>query len=183
MSHTTHAAPAPAETFDEIERELGAGMVPRIFKLLEGNPALLHHLWGQFRTVILRGGVPRAVKEMVGLVVATHTGCDYVRVVHLHSLALQGLSDAAVSALRENVYDSSALSGAARDALRFAVAAVKARSADGAAAVRAGYAGAYSELGAAGVAPGDAVELIVTVAFFEQVCAVANLLALDPAQP
>ncbi len=32
------------QTFEQIEQELGAGMVPRIFKLLESQPMLLAHL-------------------------------------------------------------------------------------------------------------------------------------------
>ncbi len=80
-----------SETFEQIERELGAGIVPRIFKLLESHPDLLNHLWGQFRTIVLQGSLPRILKEMLGLVVATATHCDYVKGVHLHSLSLQGV--------------------------------------------------------------------------------------------
>lgn len=36
------------QTFAQIEQDLGAGMVPRIFKILEPQPLLLAHLWGQF---------------------------------------------------------------------------------------------------------------------------------------
>ncbi|MBV8883796.1 MAG: carboxymuconolactone decarboxylase family protein [Chroococcidiopsidaceae cyanobacterium CP_BM_RX_35] len=71
------------QTFEQTERELGAGMVPRIFQLLETQPMMLVHLWGQFRATILHGHLPRVLKEMIGLVVATATHCDYVQRVAL----------------------------------------------------------------------------------------------------
>src|SRR5689334_4447231 len=93
------AKPSAQQIFDQIEQELGAGMVPRIFKLLEAYPDLLTHLWGQFRITILQGSLPRTLKEMAGLVVAVSTHCDYVQIIHMHSLTLQGVAKEALEAL------------------------------------------------------------------------------------
>ncbi len=64
------------QIFEQIEQELSAGMVPRIFQLLEPQPMMLVHPWGQFRAIILQGNLPRVLKEMVGLAVAVATRCD-----------------------------------------------------------------------------------------------------------
>ncbi len=102
------------QTFAQIEQELGAGMVPRIFKLLEPQPLLLAHLWGQFRTVVLQGRLPRILKGMIGLVVARATHCDYVRLVHLHSLSLQGVDPDVLEAVGQGNYEAVEISNTAQ---------------------------------------------------------------------
>ncbi|MBD2099414.1 carboxymuconolactone decarboxylase family protein [Leptolyngbya sp. FACHB-261] len=177
-------------TFDQIEQELGAGMVPRIFRLLESQPDLLNHLWGQFRTVVLQGHLPRVLKEMVGLVVANATHCEYVRVVHLHSLTLQGVDQQALQAVSQGNYEAYGISRMARGALNFASTAVATRAAY--ANPTEGNSGPSWEqlrtstaqaLASIGLEAEEQLELVATVALFEQICTVANLLSLDPSQP
>ena len=173
------------QTFEQIEQELGAGMVPRIFKLLESQPMLLSHLWGQFRAIVLQGHLPRVLKELLGLVVATATHCDYVRFVHLHSLTLQGVDKKALEAVNRGDYGAEDISTLARKALRFAALTT---------ATRAAYAADLADwqelrqqtaqaLEATGLESEEKFELVATVALFEQICTVANLLALDSSQP
>lgn len=174
------------QTFEQIEQELGAGMVPRIFQLLEPHPMILVHLWGQFRATILHGHLPRVLKEMIGLVVATATHCDYVQVVHLHSLSLQGMNEQALEAVKQGDYGAEAIGTVARNALRFAALTT---------ATRAAYASISSNnwqelrqqttqaLEDTNLEEEEKFELVVTVALFEQICTVANLLGLDPSQP
>jgi alkylhydroperoxidase family enzyme len=170
-------------TLNEIEQELGVGMVPRIFRLLEGNPGLLQHIWGQFRLLVLGGELPRVLKESLGLVVATAARCEYVKAVHLHSLAIQGLAPAALEALRAGSFDAEPLSPTTRAALRFAVKATEMRQGGDAARWEVLRGEAARALGEASQDPGEQVELLATVALFEQICTVANVLGLDPAQP
>ena len=176
------------QTLEQIERELGAGMVPRIFQLLESQPMMLFHLWGQFRITILQGQLPRVLKEMIGLVVATATHCDYVKVVHLHSLSLQGMDEQALEAVQRGDYGAPEIGTVARNALRFTALAT---------ATRAAYASTGESnfiwqelrqqtdqaLEATGLEEEEKFEMVATVALFEQICSVANLLALDPSQP
>lgn len=174
------------QTFEQIEQELGAGMVPRIFQLLEPHPMILVHLWGQFRATILHGHLPRVLKEMIGLVVATATHCDYVQVVHLHSLSLQGMNEQALEAVKQGDYGAEAIGTVARNALRFAALTT---------ATRAAYASIGSNnwqelrqqttqaLEDTNLEEEEKFELVATVALFEQICTVANLLGLDPSQP
>lgn len=171
-----------AAIFDQIEQELGAGMVPRIFQVLESQPELLIHLWGQFRAVVLQGELPRVLKEMIGLVVASATHCDYVQVVHLHSLTLQGLQSRVLESLRQGEFQFQGVSDLTEQALRFAVSAT---------AVRSAHNGNWQEqrqatldlLAALPLEESEKFELVATVSLFEQLCSVANLLNLDPSQP
>lgn len=176
------------QIFDQIEQELGVGMVPRIFRLLESQPALLMNFWGQFRTVVLHGYLPRVLKEMIGLVVATATRCDYVRAVHLHSLTLQGTEQKTLEAVSRGDYKAGEISTMTQDVLQFTALA---------ATTRAAYNGSSSDdsrwqelrqettsaLDTLGLEEEEKLELVATVALFEQICMIANLLALDPSQP
>ncbi len=66
----TATDPLARQTFDEIQRELGFGMVPNIFRSMGSNPALLSANWQKFKSTILEGSLPRTVKEMIGVVVS-----------------------------------------------------------------------------------------------------------------
>ncbi len=176
------------QTFEQIEQELGAGMVPRIFKLLEPQPVLLAHLWGQFRVIVLQGDLPRILKELLGLVVARATECEYVQVVHLHSLTLQGMDRDALAAVNRGDYEAAELSNLTKAALRFAALATSTRAAYASATENRGR---WQELRqqttqaleATGLEEEEKFELVATVGLFEQICTVANLLDLDPNQP
>ncbi len=181
-----------AETFAQIERELGAGMVPRLFRLLEGQPVLLAHIWGQFRGVVLQGALPRVLKEMIGTVVATAMHCDYVRAVHLHSLTIQGVEREQLDAVARGDYAHAHLSNAMRDALRYAALAARTNasyalppaaaddSPEGWIALRERTADALArpDFDAA-----ERAELVLTVALFTQICVLASAFALDPNDP
>jgi AhpD family alkylhydroperoxidase len=173
----------PQDVFDQIEQELGAGMVPRIFLLLESRPALLIHLWGQFRTIVLEGELPRVLKEMVGLVIASLTHCAYVRVVHLHNLTLQDVDADLLQSLKDGDFQLKGVSDLTEQALRFTVLSASTRSAYGDPHVWPGM--RQSSLDLLATMPlenSEKLELVATIALFEQICSVANLLNLDPNQ-
>lgn len=177
---------AAQETFDRIEQELGAGMVPRIFRLLESQPELLANLWGQFQITVLQGCLPRVLKEMVGLVVATATHCDYVRVVHLHSLTLQGVDKRALEAVKQGNFKVDEISTIARKALQFAALAAATRATYSSPDINTWKALRQQTTHALDITDleeQEKFELVATVALFEQICTVANLLGLDPSQP
>lgn len=174
------------QTFDQIERELGAGIVPRIFRLLESKPELLAHFWGQFRSIVLEGQLPRTLKEMVGMVVAASTHCEYVQMIHLHSLTLQGVAKEVLNALASGNYTSTQFNSLSQKVLQFAAMSVTNRAA---------YANSDSSdwlamrhqnhqiLDTLNLSQEEKIELVATVALFEQICTVANLFELDPSQP
>jgi uncharacterized peroxidase-related enzyme len=85
--------PTVRAVYDEIERELGFGIVPNVFRAMGGQPAVLRAAWDLFRATVLQGLLPRTVKEMIGIVVSAANDSQYALTVHLHSLGVQGISD------------------------------------------------------------------------------------------
>ena len=84
--------PVVRAVFGEIERELGFGIVPNIFRAMAGQPAVLRATWDLFRATVLQGTLPRAVKEMIGVAVSAANHSPYALAVHMHSLGVQGVN-------------------------------------------------------------------------------------------
>lgn len=91
--------PTVRAVYAEIERELGFGIVPNVFRALASQPEVLRSVWQLFRTTMLAGELPRIVKEMVGVVVSAAHESEYALAVHLHSLDVQGVAAEALRAL------------------------------------------------------------------------------------
>ncbi len=91
--------PVVRAVYAEIERELGFGIVPNIFRAMAGQPAVLRATWDLFRATVLEGQLPRIVKEMVGIVVSSANTSEYALKVHLHSLGVQGVVEGTLAAL------------------------------------------------------------------------------------
>ncbi len=89
----TVADPVVRAVYGEIERELGFGIVPNVFRAMGGQPAVLRAAWDLFRATVLQGLLPRTVKEMIGIVVSAANDSRYALAVHLHSLGVQGIGD------------------------------------------------------------------------------------------
>ena len=83
----------------EIASELGFGIVPNLFAAAETNPEVQTALWSAFRHLVLRGKLPRTIKEMMGVIVSKEAGSNYAAQVHLHALTLQGVEDPILEAL------------------------------------------------------------------------------------
>lgn len=83
----------------EIVGELGFGVVPNLFAAADDNPEVRLALWKAFRHIVLRGKLPRTVKEMMGVIVSREAGSRYAAEVHLHALTLQGIEAPILEAL------------------------------------------------------------------------------------
>ncbi|HEY9634634.1 MAG TPA: carboxymuconolactone decarboxylase family protein [Coleofasciculaceae cyanobacterium] len=79
--------------YDEIQVELGFGMVPNLFKSMSINPDFLEASWKKFRSTILEGNVPRTIKEMIGIAISQANDSQYALQVHLHGLSALGISE------------------------------------------------------------------------------------------
>ena len=73
-----------------------------------------------FRATVLRGALPRAVKEMVGVVVSAANGSEYALKVHLHSPGVQGIGDEVLAALASGASEAPGLSPSVTAVLRMA---------------------------------------------------------------
>lgn len=83
----------------EIAGELGFGIVPNLFAEAATSPDVQFALWKAFRHIVLRGALPRTVKEMMGVLVSQAAGSSYAAQVHLHALTLQGVEKPILEAL------------------------------------------------------------------------------------
>lgn len=83
----------------EIASELGFGIVPNLFTAADTNPEVQRALWEAFRHTVLRGLLPRTIKEMMGVIVSKEAGSHYAAQVHLHALTLQGVEKPILEAL------------------------------------------------------------------------------------
>ena len=95
----TYASTPHSSTPQEITDELGFGMVPNLFSAATPNGEVQTALWKAFRHTVLKGELPRTVKEMMGVIVSREAGSSYAAQVHLHALTLQGLEQPILEAL------------------------------------------------------------------------------------
>lgn len=111
-----HEAGALAGVYGEIRARLG--LVPNVFKAMAAvNHDVLLQNWTAFRETVLEGILPRALKEMVGLVVSRDDG--YALPLHMQSLSAMGIGQDVVRNLVE-LGDCPRISHRSRVALTFA---------------------------------------------------------------
>ncbi len=91
--------PKVKAVYEEIQAELGFGMVPNLFKSMALSPDFLEASWKKFRSIILQGDVPRTIKEMIGVAISQANGSDYALKVHLHGLSALGISEEVLQTL------------------------------------------------------------------------------------
>ncbi|HAG81546.1 MAG TPA: carboxymuconolactone decarboxylase [Cyanobacteria bacterium UBA12227] len=85
--------PKVKAVYEEIQTELGFGIVPNLFKSMALSPDFLAANWHKFRSIILEGNVPRTIKEMIGVAISQSNNSQYALNVHLHSLSALGISE------------------------------------------------------------------------------------------
>ena len=174
------------QALEQIEQEFGTVTVPQVFKLLKSQPALLTHLWGQFYALVLHGNLPRVLKEMVGLVVATANHSDPMHRVLMQSLCYSNMPNnrlwwplprvtmilRRLAMQRERSCSLQAIAIANETASR--------------ALTKSQWQQLHQQtkqaLDDTGLEEEEQLELVATIALFEQLCTVANLLPLDSDQ-
>jgi len=107
-----------AAVFIEIATQMG--WVPNVFRAMAvAGPDVLAQNWTAYRETVLTGHLSRALKEMVGLVVAQAAGCGYSIALHRRMLERLGVAPEVVIAL-VRTGDSPHLPLRERALLRFA---------------------------------------------------------------
>ncbi|MER3555515.1 MAG: carboxymuconolactone decarboxylase [Thermus sp.] len=148
----------------EIETELGFGMVPNIFAYAAGAPEAQTALWKAFRHIVLRGQLPRTTKEMMGVVVSHENRSPYAKGVHLHALMAQGLEQPLLEALSQGT-PPQGLPAKTALLLGFAQAAARDPRDPG-----------LIKLLEGDLSPGEIAEAVATVALFHMVNAWTDLM-------
>ena len=159
--------PVVRQVFSEIQQELGFGMVPNVFRSMADNPALLAANWQKFKHTILVGTLPRTIKEMLGVIVSDSNHSMYAKLVHLHSLSVQGVQELWLQHLTSPESDDSSLP----DALRAMIAFTRQAARDPRGLTEAHYR-AMSE---ANVSDEEMREVIATIDLFQSVNAYTDL--------
>ncbi|MEO8606822.1 MAG: carboxymuconolactone decarboxylase family protein [Chloroflexota bacterium] len=108
--------------YEEIKAELGFGIVPNLFKSMGSHPDFLEANWKQFRGVILKGELPRTLKEMVGVAISQANKSEYALKVHLHGLSALGMSEEVLRTLVAD-FDACPLPAREKAAIRFGLLA------------------------------------------------------------
>ncbi|MEC4819527.1 MAG: peroxidase-related enzyme [Scytonema sp. PMC 1069.18] len=85
--------------YQEIQVELGFGIVPNLFKSMAINSEVLEANWKKFRATVLQGDVPRTLKEMLGIAISQVSNSPYALNVHLHGLSSLGISEEVLKTL------------------------------------------------------------------------------------
>jgi len=91
--------PKAKAVYEQIIAELGFGIVPNLFKSMACSPDFLEANWEKFRGVVLRGQLPRTLKEMIGVAISQKNDSPYALKVHLHGLSALGMSEEVLRAL------------------------------------------------------------------------------------
>lgn len=162
---------AKAKTvYDEITAELGFGIVPNLFKSMASHPDFLEANWKHFRGVVLKGELPRTLKEMIGVAISQANNSEYALKVHLHGLSALGMSE---EVLRTLVSDFEACPLPAREkaAIRFGLLAAtqpKSLSAE-----------KFAELRTLGLDDAEIYEIIATANLFTGVNQYTDAIQLE----
>ncbi len=114
--------PRAKAVYDEIQADLGFGMVPNLFKSMAQSPALLAANWQRFRSVVLDGVLPRTLKEMIGVAISQHHNSQYALKVHLHGLSALGISEEVLRLLVSD-FENCPLPAREKTVIRFGVLA------------------------------------------------------------
>ncbi len=163
--------PLARQTYDEIQQELGFGMVPNIFRSMGSNPPLLAANWQKFKATILQGQLPRTVKEMIGVVVSDIAGSEYAKQVHLHSLSVQGVQTLWLRQLTDENGDNEALPDTIRAMVAFARRAATSPVGIGEAD--------FADMLATGLTEEEIFEIIATVDLFKSVNTYTDLAKVE----
>ncbi len=162
--------PKTKAIYDEITAELGFGMVPNLFKSMAINPDVLEANWKKFRATMLRGAIPRTLKEMIGVAVSQANNSQYALQVHLHGLSALGMSEEVLRLLISD-FEACPLPAREKAVIRFGLLA----------ATRPQELGAerYQELSDLGLSTAEIYEIIATANLFTGVNQYTDAIGLE----
>jgi uncharacterized peroxidase-related enzyme len=162
--------PKVKAVYEEIQTELGFGMVPNLFKSMAISPDFLEANWNKFRLTILQGSVPRTLKEMIGVAISQANNSQYALQVHLHGLSALGISEEVLKMLVAD-FDNCPLPEREKAAIHFGLlAATKPQQLTDA---------DYQQLQELGLEQSEIFELIAAANLFTEVNQYTDAIALE----
>lgn len=91
------------ELFAEIRQALGLSFTPTIFQYLSDDLGQLDRLWSNARAILLRGNLPRLLKDMIFVVVARSRNCQYCTTAHMAFCKMLGLKKGDLDLLLKDI--------------------------------------------------------------------------------
>jgi uncharacterized peroxidase-related enzyme len=168
FNDATH--PKVKRVYNEITTELGFGIVPNLFKSMAMNPDLLEANWQKFRATILKGDLPRTLKEMIGVAISQANESEYALRVHLHGLSALGMSEEVLQTLVAD-FDACPLPEREKAVIRFGLLA--------ATQPRHLTPQHYEQLRAMGLDEAEVFEIIATANLFTEVNQYTDAIGLE----
>ena len=162
--------PKVKTVYEEIQTELGFGIVPNLFKSMALSPDFLAANWHKFRSTILEGNIPRTIKEMIGVAVSQANHSEYALKVHLHSLSALGISEEVLQTLASD-FNNCPLPELEKAVIRFGL--IAATKPDQLTATE------YHQLEELGLEQAEIFEIIATANLFTAINQYTDAIALE----
>lgn len=173
VAYIRHIAPAQAGgRLAQVYREI-RGEVPRVPNLMQVfslRPETMEGVYRLWLAIMWSGRTPRQLKELLAVVVAKASRCDYCAEAHMIYLLASGMESDKAWDADSNLGEAAGLSAAEREAVRFAVRIT--------AEPRAVRAADRARLAEIWPSVEERVEIVATIAAFSSVTRVANALGV-----
>jgi AhpD family alkylhydroperoxidase len=91
------------ELFTEIRQALGLSFTPTIFQYFSDDLTRLNQLWADTRANLLKGNLPRLLKDMIFVVVARSRNCQYCTTAHMAFCKMLGLNKSDLDLLLNDI--------------------------------------------------------------------------------
>ena len=111
------APPGVAAVYADFQKQMGFPSPPNFIKVQGHSLAAAAGSWGLVQNVLLKGEIPRTLKEMLFVVISKQRNCRYCEAAHLACCRMLGVDAATLDTLVNRLEDISPLK--ARQILEF----------------------------------------------------------------
>ena len=108
-----------ARVYNEIKQEMGLPFVPNFFKIIANSPAALAGMWSSIHNIMVKGTLPRALKQMMFLAISSSRDCKYCNAAYMTFCKMSGVDEQTIGALLADLDNIQPVR--TRDIVKFAV--------------------------------------------------------------
>ena len=103
----------------DFRTKMGFAEAPNFIKAQAAAPAVMNGTWQLVQNVLVKGTLPRSLKEMIFVAISVDRNCGYCEAAHIACCRMLGVDEATLTTLVNNIDEM--LPVRARDIIRFAV--------------------------------------------------------------
>ena len=92
-----------AKIYNEIKQEMGIPFVPNFFKIIANSPYALAGMWSSIHNIMIKGQLPRSLKQMMFLSISVARNCMYCNATYMTFCKMSGVDEQTIIALVENI--------------------------------------------------------------------------------